>query len=253
MIGLPKYLSLLISAVILLMLSGVVDSRASDDDMKNYPDIEKAFREWGDNVYWKAYTVTTKDGYVIRLFRIVGRTETRRMTNHGEKGPLLLLHGFSSSAITWFHRNDESMAVIPTQLFKEGYDVWIGSIRGTPYARDHVDLDVDDDDWWYWDFDTSDIAEKDVYAMIEFIHKKSNSCQKITIVGHSAGTMQTFNLLSKARKADHYISQFIAMEPCIVPDITVYFPGLNDVFYLTLQVALNALDIQSIWSRNWLD
>ena len=64
------------------------------------------------------------------------------------------------------------MPAIPTQLFKEGYDVWIGTIRGTPYARDHVTLNIDDEDdaFYYWDFDNSDIAEKDVTAMVEFIH-----------------------------------------------------------------------------------
>lgn len=67
------------------------------------------------------------------------------------------------------------------------------------------------------DFDSSDVAEKDVFAMIDQVYDESISCGKIILVGHSIGTMQMFNFLAKASQADHrYIAHMIAMEPCLV-------------------------------------
>ena len=66
--------------------------------------------------------------------------------------------------------------------------MWIGSIRGTTYSKKHLSLDPDDDDKQYWDFDNSDIAEKDLLAMLGLIHERSMTCQKISIMAVSAGT-----------------------------------------------------------------
>ena len=70
----------------------------------------------------------------------------------------------------------------------EGFDVWIGGIRGTEYGREHKRYDPDSDPQ-FWNFDNSDIAENDVYAMIRTISEKSDTCRKITLMGHSMGSM----------------------------------------------------------------
>ena len=88
--------------------SEVVDARASAENREKFPDIEYAFANWGNNVYWSSHEVVTADGYVLTLFNIKGRSKKKRFENHGTKGPILLLHGFSASAMTWFSRNDES-------------------------------------------------------------------------------------------------------------------------------------------------
>lgn len=49
--------NLLRTAIVALSLftaqSGVfVDARASRRDKRAYPDIERAFYDWGDNLYW---------------------------------------------------------------------------------------------------------------------------------------------------------------------------------------------------------
>ena len=103
------------------------------------------------------------------------------------------------------------------QLYQEGYDVWIAGIRGTEYSRRHKVYDADFDPQ-FWNFENSDIAENDVHAMVKKIFKESETCRKITLMGHSMGSMQILNLLSKSTRARKYISHVIGMEPCMVTD-----------------------------------
>ena len=87
--------------------------------------------------------------------------------------------------------------------------------------------------------------------MIEQIYDESNSCEKITLVGHSAGTMQMFNFLAKASQADRYIAQMVAMEPCLVASTDEYFEGMSDWSYRGLSLALSAFDINSLFGPTW--
>ena len=145
-------LNLKILALLLAILSSVVQSRASTKDAKKFPDMDFAFREWGNDTFWRSYEVTTIDGYKVALFRIIGQADGTEYENAGEKGPLLIHHGFSTSAITWVQREDETRPFMPVQLYNEGYDVWISSIRGTQYSRKHKRFDADSDPQ-YWNFD----------------------------------------------------------------------------------------------------
>ena len=47
-----------------------VVGRASTSDREKYPDIEYAFANWANNVFWSAEDVVTKDGYILTLFKI---------------------------------------------------------------------------------------------------------------------------------------------------------------------------------------
>lgn len=37
------------------------------------------------------------------------------------------------------------------RLAREGYDVWLGNVRGTAYSREHVKLNPDED-MAFWDY-----------------------------------------------------------------------------------------------------
>ena len=118
-------------AVTMLTMDNTVEAKASKKNRLAYPDINYAFKEWGNNVFWKSYDVTTDDGYELTMFHIEGLTKRRRVVTrvegHGTKGPLLLIHGYSSDGITWFNRSDTEKSVVPTQLYEEGFDVWIAN------------------------------------------------------------------------------------------------------------------------------
>jgi len=59
----------------------------------------------GGDLYWKSYKVTTEDGYILTMFRIIGRggedESVERIDNQGSLGPLLLMHGHFSDGISW--------------------------------------------------------------------------------------------------------------------------------------------------------
>ena len=180
-----KNLKVLLISLFTLLSAKIVGGRASEKDKENFPQIDYAFTNWGDDVNWRSYEFKTKDNYILTMFRVMGDSEE---TASGEKGPLLLLHGWGRSSIGYFNRVDESRAALPVQLYKEGYDVWLANVRGTEYSRKHKYFDADKDPQ-YWNYDNSDIGEFDIYAMLKKITNVSTSCKKITLMGHSMGTL----------------------------------------------------------------
>jgi len=181
--------------------SSVLSSPRSD--AAHFPKIAELMDSIGGGYAWRSYEVITNDGYRLNVFRIIGshRAKTRAKLYPQNKGPLLLVHGFSSDAETWFDRSDESALAVGSQLFEEGYDVWMANMRGSMYSRAHVSLDPDNDDAEFWDFGLSEPAERDLPAIIKKIHAVSTTCKKVTIVAHSLGTNHTINSLSKATNA----------------------------------------------------
>lgn len=59
----------------------VAATNASKNDKADYPEIEKAFVDWGNNYYWKAYDEWTDDGYILTIFRVVGKTKRKQVPN----------------------------------------------------------------------------------------------------------------------------------------------------------------------------
>ena len=68
---------------------------------------------------------------------------------------------------------DESKDVIPSLLFALGYDVWMGSVRGSRYSITHETWDprgTGADQYWNYNFET--IARNDIPAMIKMINNQ---------------------------------------------------------------------------------
>ena len=91
----------------------------------------------GGDIPWRNYTALTDDGYYLTMFRIVGSLDhkVQERSYQQPKGPLLLIHGFTTDSITWFDRSDENSFAVGTKLFQEGYDVWFANLRGTRRSR----------------------------------------------------------------------------------------------------------------------
>lgn len=124
------------------------------------------------------HEVITKDGYILRIFRIPRYTEEA----------VFLQHGFIDSSDTWGIRRHESLAA---WLYNNTYDVWLGNIRGNMHSRAHVTLDPDHSD--FWDFSFHEMAIYDVPAMIDFILEQTGQT-KLQVIAHSQGT-QLFYVL----------------------------------------------------------
>lgn len=101
----------------------------------------------GKGYKFEQHKVTTKDGYILTVFRIPGHdNETPSRT----KPPVFFQHGILDSADCWVMNSAQnSPAFIAANA---GYDVWLGNSRGNKYSKEHVKYDP----FWdtaFWMFD----------------------------------------------------------------------------------------------------
>ncbi|CAM0950630.1 unnamed protein product [Alopecurus aequalis] len=124
--------------------------------------------------------VQTSDGFLLSLQHIP----------HGKNGvadstgpPVFLQHGLFQGGDTWFINSPEqSLGYI---LADNGFDVWIGNVRGTRWSKGHSTLTVHDKLFWDWSW--QELAEYDLLAMLSYVYTARQS--KILYVGHSQGTI----------------------------------------------------------------
>ncbi|CAG2106679.1 unnamed protein product [Medioppia subpectinata] len=179
----------------------------------------------------ETHTITTADGYILRVFRIVNR----QLRNSGRRlrpRPLVLWHGVAVTSDSWLFStlgaidnrglyrenngilNDCDRNVTSTLAFTLsacGYDVWLPNTRGTHYSQDHITLNSNRDSR-YWQFTLTEMAVYDIPAVVRYILQITNS-DSVSYIGHSLGTAQMFALLSLVPDFEQFIKPFIALAP----------------------------------------
>ncbi|XP_059061820.1 lipase member K-like [Achroia grisella] len=173
----------------------ILDSNLSEDGKRNFTELANAYGHQSEE-----YNVTTEDGYILTLFHIPG---TGR--------PYLLMHGLAANADCFALRKNNSLAFT---LADKGYDVWIGNTRGNDYSFGHVKYDAKVDEE-YWDFSLHENGYYDYPAIIDFILNKTSQ-EKLTLIGHSQGTINGFVLGSLRPEYNDKINIFIALAPVAV-------------------------------------
>lgn len=155
--------------------------------------------------------VTTKDGYILRLFRIPGAKDEKVFEkNNLNKQAILLIHGIFDSSDGWVC-NDEDKS-IPFILANLGYDVWLGNSRGNKHSRNHINLSPDQKE--FWDFSFHEMGLYDLPAFFDHILSLNTSSEKLIYLGHSQGTIQVFSLLSEDQEyLKSKVKLFIAFGP----------------------------------------
>ena len=181
---------------------------AADDD--HYPRMARTMERYGYT--WKAYKVTTDDGFILTTFRITGNSDGPFTPT---KPPVLIQHGDYDDAVAWlrFYKDGVPMHM---QLAEDGYDVWMGNNRGTVYSQARSDgLTPDDKEYWNWSW-----AEMGIYDDVANIKaiKKESGAEKVFYLGYSQGTVQMFYALSHLDSsffADN-LYKFVALAPCTI-------------------------------------
>ena len=133
----------------------------------------------------QTHFVTTKDGYILRLFRVQKPGAT------SSKPPVLMVHGLTHSALAYVVCQNAKAPAF--QLVDTDFDVWVASTRGNHLSSMHTTLDTSSEE--FWDFTAQDMAEKDLPALIDFVLSNSDA-QKVKYVGHSQGTYLLMHLLA---------------------------------------------------------
>lgn len=129
--------------------------------------------------------MVTDDGYILRVHRIFPKTERFR------RGPVLLMHGFLGTAADYL-LSGPSLA-LAFQLASNGYQVFLGNVRGSRFSMKHQTLDPLSREFWRFTFD--EIAMHDLPAMIDYILLLTRQ-QGVFYVGHNQGATALLALLS---------------------------------------------------------
>ena len=190
------------------------------------------------------------DDYELTLFKIKSDKKRLERESLPDLGPVLFIHGLGDDAQTWLQRADTAEDALPAQLYEQGHDVYFANLRGTQYSRFNKKLDADSPRTAakYWDFDASTLAEVDLPAIINTVLKETESCKKLTLVGHSQGSQVIVNHLAKKEDAEQYIAQVAHIAPCIVASP---FPEIDEETFNKLHAAIVTLDIQSLYGPTW--
>ncbi|CAH1117581.1 unnamed protein product [Phaedon cochleariae] len=180
-------------------------------------------REEADNIFLERYTlssvpniveadgyplenyyVTTGDGYILNVHRIpFGRS--------GKKNNKVayLQHGILASSSDWILNGPgKALAYI---LADEGYDVWMGNVRGNKYSRNHSVFDPDTDSR-FWQFSWHDIGVVDVPTIIDFVLEKTGA-DGVYYAGHSQGTTVFYVMTSMKPEYNSKIKAQVSLAP----------------------------------------
>ncbi|XP_049274334.1 gastric triacylglycerol lipase-like [Rhipicephalus sanguineus] len=156
-----------------------------------------AFRTPADLIRSKGYrcqefTVTTQDSYVLSMQRIPHGRTVAASIHAPRRPPVILVHGFLSSAVEWvINYPHQSLGFL---LADAGYDVWLANLRGTPYARQHLQLTEQDTE--YWNFGLDEMGLYDIPALVDYVLAWTG-WSELFYVGFSQGNAAAWITLSE--------------------------------------------------------
>nr|XP_001082335.2 lipase member K [Macaca mulatta]XP_015312402.1 lipase member K [Macaca fascicularis] len=199
---------LLVAACWMLPLGSMYgyDKKGNNANPEANMNISQIISYWGYPC--EEYDVTTKDGYILGIYRIPhGRGCPGRTA---PKPAVYLQHGLIASASNWIcNLPNNSLAFL---LADSGYDVWLGNSRGNTWSRKHLKLSPESPE--YWAFSLDEMAKYDLPATISFIIEKTGQ-KRLYYVGHSQGTTIAFIAFSTNPELAKRIKIFFALAPVV--------------------------------------
>ncbi|XP_016872034.1 lipase member K isoform X3 [Homo sapiens] len=204
---------LLAAACWMLLLGSMYgyDKKGNNANPEANMNISQIISYWG--YPYEEYDVTTKDGYILGIYRIPhGRGCPGRTA---PKPAVYLQHGLIASASNWIcNLPNNSLAFL---LADSGYDVWLGNSRGNTWSRKHLKLSPKSPE--YWAFSLDEMAKYDLPATINFIIEKTGQ-KRLYYVGHSQGTTIAFIAFSTNPELAKKIKIFFALAPVVTVKYT---------------------------------
>ncbi|XP_011865308.1 PREDICTED: lipase 3-like, partial [Vollenhovia emeryi] len=95
-------------------------------------------------------------------------------------------------------------------LADQGYDVWVGNMRGNSYCRSHVNMTIYDPKFWQYSFHEG--GTKDLPVMLSYILNYTRQ-KDLYYIGHSMGTTSLFALLSSKPEYNMKLKVAICLGP----------------------------------------
>ncbi|XP_053618643.1 lipase 1-like [Plodia interpunctella] len=152
--------------------------------------------------YAEEHTVTTEDGYILKIFRM------RARQCEGERPPVLLMHGLLMSSDSFLNAGPgNGLAYLLSDVC---FDVWSGNVRGNYYSRAHVTLNPNEADFWNFSYDQ--MGYYDNPAIVDHILKTTGH-KKLSYIGYSQGTGIGFIMCSERPGYCDKLNIFINLAP----------------------------------------
>ncbi|XP_075726282.1 lipase 3 isoform X2 [Rhipicephalus microplus] len=189
--------------------SKILNNNANDPDVCTT--IEALVRSKG--YPFETHEIATEDGYLLQMHRIphgrdghCGANETGMACC--ERGPVFVMTGLladSASMVLDFPK--QSLGYV---LADNGYDVWLGNVRGTTYGKKHKKWDVKSKK--FWNFSFHEHAIFDVPAHIDYILREAKR-KDLLYIGMSQGTLTFFTMLAEKPWYNDRIKAFAGLAP----------------------------------------
>ncbi|CAH1378794.1 unnamed protein product [Tenebrio molitor] len=153
----------------------------------------------------KKHSATTDDGYILTVFRVTSKDK------EPTKAPVFVQHGIVTNSANWVDISNRSLAF---RLADEGYDVWLGNIRGSTYSNKHKSLNVNMPE--YWNFNLDAMAQKDIPSQLNLVANATGKAGEIIYIGHSMGTTLVFMYASEyPEETRELIQGLVALAPVV--------------------------------------
>lgn len=177
--------------IAILVIINLCFANSEDED-----EILDAIRSFGYEANFDS--VITEDGYILGVHHL----HPKPQQNEIQKFPVLLMHGFLTTPISFFVAHKKK--ALPFMLADRGYDVFMGSRRGTTFSSEHRNLSSDSKE--YWDFSWHSIGLYDLAAFVDYTLDSTNKT-KCFYVGYSQANVELLVLLSSRAEYNEKIIQ----------------------------------------------
>ncbi|KAM3955811.1 lipase 3-like [Aphomia sociella] len=202
------------------------------------------------NVYGyksEEHIVTTKDGYLLKVFRIV---RSRNCKGRKRSPPVILMHGLLLSSDSWLDAGPS--AGLAYLIADACYDLWVANCRGNFYSRSHLQLDPNKHSQ-FWKFSFDEIGFYDVPATVDYVLKHTGE-GKVNYIGFSQGTSTFLIMCSERPEYCGKVNVLIAIAPASRQTHTrsVLFRLLTNSI-LNLEGVLSKYGVHEIFSRGSIE
>jgi lysosomal acid lipase/cholesteryl ester hydrolase len=180
-----------------------------------------AYHGYPEEDHW----VTTEDNFILSMQRIPHGRTNRFQIESVSRPVIFLQHGVIASSADWVSNSpNQSLAFL---LADQGFDVWLGNVRGNTYSKNNTVLKPSQDAFWAWSWD--EMARYDLPAMLGYVMNYTNQSD-VFYVGHSQGTTMAFAGFSINQNLSSHIKAFFALAPiATVAHMKGLLPLLADV------------------------
>ncbi|XP_077493764.1 lysosomal acid lipase/cholesteryl ester hydrolase-like [Amblyomma americanum] len=227
-----------LALLIPLAMTGSAASDVYEDAMQDPAGLMRSF---GYEV--EVHKVTTEDGYILEVDRILPRQPANGSAT--KRSPMLLVHGLLCNAATWTANQPwQSPGFL---LADAGFDVWLINTRGVPQSNYHVTLSTKDPRFWKWSFD--EIGRYDLPATVDLILKETGST-KVGMLVTSQGTTVSLIFLSMRPEYNDKVNILVNYAPVgnltyFTSPFRLFIPVAEEVKAVNDLITKGALLVQS--------